>query len=87
LWTGILAHGLNNSWGVGLANWHKVIEPNLMAVYGVAALCVLAGYACFHKAGFWPWQPALSATVPKDDGPQLPHFVTVARPERPPTEP
>jgi membrane protease YdiL (CAAX protease family) len=88
LWTGILAHGLNNSWGVALANWHKVIEPNLTAVYGLAALCVAAGYACFHKAGFWPWQrSALDATVPKEDGPQLPHFVTMARPERPPTEP
>ena len=85
LWPGALAHALNNSWGVVLANWHKVIEPNLTSVYVLAALCLVAGTFCLHRAGTWPWQkPAEPA--PDEAGPQLPYFVTVARPEAPPAE-
>jgi membrane protease YdiL (CAAX protease family) len=80
LWAGALAHACNNTWGVALANWHQVIEPNLNAVYALAALCLLAGYACFHKAGFWPW---LQDAESKADAPELPYFVTMARPEPP----
>lgn len=81
LWADVLAHAMNNSWGVVLANWHKAIEPNLSVVYALAALCAFAGYMCMHKAGFWPWQ-SREATVAAD-GPELPYFVTMARPEQP----
>jgi membrane protease YdiL (CAAX protease family) len=88
LWPGALAHALNNSWGVVLANWHRVIEPQLPLVYALALACLAAGYACFHKAGFWPWQrPAAALPVgPEADSPSLPYFITVSRPEAPRTD-
>lgn len=83
LWPGALAHALNNSWGVVLANWHLWIEPRLPLVYAVALGCLAAGYACFHKAGFWPWQRPAALSVPAEDSPSLPYFITVSRPEAP----
>lgn len=83
LWADVLAHALNNSWGVALANWHTEIEPNLSIVYGVAGLCVILGYLAMREAGFWPWQSKDAETANVPDGPELPYFVTVARPEQP----
>src|SRR5262245_56149806 len=92
LWPGALAHALNNSWGVVLANWHTPIEAHLPLVYALAALCLAAGYACFHRAGFWPWQQqqALVPAAPAqpERGPQLPYFIplTPVTPVEPPKE-
>lgn len=86
LWPGAVAHALNNTCGVVLANWAKAIEAQLPSVYALAVLCLVAGYACFHKAGFWPWQKAdgtTGGTSAAADGPELPYFITVARPEAP----
>ncbi|MOA68438.1 hypothetical protein D3C78_1960610 [compost metagenome] len=50
-------------------------------VYALALVGLAAGYACFHKAGFWPWQQ--KAEAQEEDGPSLPYFITVSRPEAP----
>lgn len=79
VWAGALAHALNNSWGVALANWHGSIEAHLPLVYLAGVVAAGLGYACLHLAGFWPWQRekplALAGGAPA--GPDLPRFVQI----------
>ncbi|MFP5501999.1 MAG: CPBP family intramembrane glutamic endopeptidase [Candidatus Sericytochromatia bacterium] len=76
---GAIAHTLNNSWGVVLANWGTQIEPQLPWVYALATALLLAGLACLYKAGLFKKADALPAGefVPEH---QVPRVVTVSRP-------
>lgn len=62
LWPGVVAHVLNNTWGVTLANWHALAGELLAVSCGVAALALLAGALCFRAARFWPWLSPREAT-------------------------
>lgn len=74
---GIVAHGLNNTWGVVLANWARTIEGHLPYVYGFASLSAIAGLACLYQGGALPWKPV---APPSPAAPALPRVVPMARP-------
>lgn len=87
LWPGAVAHTLNNTWGVILANWSSVIEGHLPWVYAGGAVALALGVVCLHRAGFLSPAPALPApTSPEPPGPDLPRFITMSRPKPPEIE-
>lgn len=76
---GAIAHTLNNSWGVVLANWGAQIEPQLPWVYALASGLLLLGLACLHQAGLFkkPAEVTAGGYVPEH---HVPRVVTVSRP-------
>lgn len=73
----IVAHCLNNTWGVVLANWARTIEGHLPYVYGIASLCAIAGVVCLYEGGALPWKPAAPQAP---ETPSLPRVVPMALP-------
>lgn len=84
LWPGALAHTLNNTWGVVLANWGAALEANLPWIYGAGGLALALGLVCLHRAGVFTAPTSPSALAPAGTvGPELPRFITMSRPKPP----
>ena len=88
IWPGALAHGLNNTWGVALANWHAPLEAHLSWIYATGVVLALAGAYCFQRAGVLDLRriALLPGATEPPTGPELPYFVQMSQPRPPEIE-
>ncbi|MDB5096876.1 MAG: abortive infection protein [Cyanobacteria bacterium RYN_339] len=78
LWASTLAHALNNSWGLVVANLGTGVETHLGWVAAGSIVMLGLGLAAFHRGGYWPGQAPPPASP--DVEPLLPRVITMQRP-------
>jgi membrane protease YdiL (CAAX protease family) len=78
LWASTLAHALNNTWGLVVANLGTSVEAHLGWV--AAASCVMLGLGleAFRRGGYWPGAP-VEAPLPVEPE-AVPRVITMQRP-------
>lgn len=80
LWSSTIAHMLNNTWGLVMAQVAGGLETHLTVV-GVLSLVALAlGVEAFRRAGVWGTRTLVPVT---GAGPEVPYLVAVHRPDPP----
>lgn len=79
LWASTLAHALNNTWGLVVANTGGGIEAHLAWTAAASLLALAVGLFAFYKGGYWPGQE-LPPPAPEAPEPVLPRVITMQRP-------
>jgi membrane protease YdiL (CAAX protease family) len=78
LWASTLAHALNNTWGLVVANMGGGIEAHMSWVATASLVMLGLGLAAFRRGGYWPGQ--VPPPVGAEAEPLLPRVITMQRP-------